>query len=257
MMYLCRPAMTQCVKHKARGPYLARPIGLSGSVSIILHFSCMSLSTVRSNWIIVWNQTPQLHMQRSLLSVTTLLTTALFYFPRILPERKWDYWRKKEKKHVGKKRKMYSVTLKCLLINDSNIEIYGLAERCRSRSFQSLLPRWRTFICFLRPLFFTVSPIHLCHCHPSFVHPLPWNVTQHSPPSEPRGPKHLQSLWRPLPSNIPINIVWTCRDQQLSSDDPATFCYRPSSFTGVAAGTDTHSVFLNSLAAFQQPEPWH
>lgn len=182
MMYLCRPAMTQCVKHKARGPYLARPIGLSGSVSIILHFSCMSLSTVRSNWIIVWNQTPQLHMQRSLLSVTTLLTTALFYFPRILPERKWDYWRKKEKKHVGKKRKMYSVTLKCLLINDSNIEIYGLAERCRSRSFQSLLPRWRTFICFLRPLFFTVSPIHLCHCHPSFLHPLPRNVTQHSPP---------------------------------------------------------------------------
>lgn len=158
MMYLCRPAMTQCVKHKARGPYLARPIGLSGSVSIILHFSCMSLSTVRSNWIIVWNQTPQLHMQRSLLSVTTLLTTALFYFPRILPERKWDYWRKKEKKHVGKKRKMYSVTLKCLLINDSNIEIYGLAERCRSRSFQSLLPRWRTFISFFRPLFFTVSP---------------------------------------------------------------------------------------------------
>lgn len=257
-MYLCRPAMTQCVKHKARGPYLARPIGLSGSVSIILHFSCMSLSTVRSNWIIVWNQTPQLHMQRSLLSVTTLLTTALFYFPRILPERKWDYWRKKEKKHVGKKRKMYSVTLKCLLINDSNIEIYGLAERCRSRSFQSLLPRWRTFISFLRPLFFTFPHPSLSlpslvlasltsKCHPT----LP-------PPSEPRGPKHLQSLWRPLPSNmIPINIVWTCRDQQLSSDDPATFCYRPSSFTGVAAGTDTHSVFLNSLAAFQQPEPWH
>lgn len=157
MMYLCRPAMTQCVKHKARGPYPARLISLSGSVSIILHSSCMSLSTVRSNWIIVWNQTPQLHMQRSLLSVTTLLTTALFYFPRFLPERKWDYWREKEKKTCWKKKKenVFSDTLMCLLINDSNIEIYGLAERCRSRSFQSLLPRWRTFISFLRPLFFT------------------------------------------------------------------------------------------------------
>lgn len=180
--------------------------------------------------------------------------------PTVFAWEKVRLLKRKGKKNMLEKKKenVFSDTLMCLLINDSNIEIYGLAERCRSRSFQSLLPRWRTFISFLRPLFFTFPPSISVTAIPRSCIPY-LEMSPNTPPlSEPRGPKYLQSLWRPLPSNmIPINIVWTCRDQQLSSDDPATFCYRPSSFTGVAAGTDTHSVFLNSLAAFQQPEPWH